>query len=67
MYKIRREGSFVLITGDSIDDFENAVRYVLRSPCDRAFMFDCDIRELNVYVGPLNGSTDKKGEKASSG
>lgn len=66
MYKIRREGSFVRISGDTIEDFENAVRYVLRSPVDRAFMFNCSARELNVYIGPLNGSKDKEGEKDGS-
>lgn len=66
MYKIRREGSFVLITGDTIDDFENAVRYVLRQPVDHAFMFDCSVKELNVYIGPLNGHSNKKGKEASS-
>ena len=67
MYKIRREGSFILIKGDAIDDIENAVRYVLRDHPDLPFLFHCDIRDLNVYIGPLDGYKDKEGEKASTG
>lgn len=67
MYQIKREGNFALIKGDTIDDIEGAVRYLLRNPVDHSFVFNCSIGELNVYIGPLDGYRKKEGEKESSG
>ena len=59
MFKIRREGSFVRISGDTLGDIEDGVHYLLRKPVDRAFIITYDAKDIDVYIGPLDKSDAK--------